>query len=70
MEAAANTGRCATRHPIMLIHGTGGRDRRRLSYWGRIPKALQGEGAAVFTGGQDSWGTIEDNAEVLRQSLQ
>ncbi len=70
MEAAVSDGRCATRYPIMLIHGTGARDRKRLGYWGRIPKALQDEGAAVFTGGQDSWGTIEDNAETLRQSMQ
>jgi len=57
---------CATKYPIMLIHGTGFRDRKYFNYWGRIPKALEEQGATLFYGHQDSWGSIEYNADVLK----
>lgn len=61
--------RCQTRYPILLVHGLGFRDRKYLNYWGRIPKALESRGASVFYGNQDSWGTIEENALCIRESL-
>ena len=61
-------GCCATRYPVLFIHGTGFRDRQRLGYWGRIPQALQARGARVFFGGQDSWATVEQNAALLMWS--
>ena len=61
--------RCATRYPILLVHGTGFRDWKRVSYWGRIPEALRREGAQVFFGGQDGWATVEDNAETLARRV-
>jgi triacylglycerol lipase len=61
--------RCKTLYPIVLIHGTGFRDYKRINYWGRIPTALKSEGAEIHYGHQDSWGTVEENAEVLRQSI-
>lgn len=63
-------GICNTKYPILLVHGTGFRDRKWLGYWGRIPKALENAGARVFYGNQDSWATIEQNAEMLREELQ
>jgi len=60
---------CKTKYPIMLVHGTGFRDRKHLNYWGRIPKALTEQGATVFYGQQDSWGSIEHNAGVLKDNL-
>ncbi|HJA25875.1 MAG TPA: hypothetical protein H9795_07425 [Candidatus Fournierella merdigallinarum] len=54
---------CATRWPILLVHGTGFRD---WGYWGRVPKALEARGARVFYGGQDGWATVEKNAAFLR----
>ncbi|WP_300368251.1 triacylglycerol lipase [uncultured Subdoligranulum sp.] len=63
-------GCCATRYPVLFIHGTGFRDRQRLGYWGRIPQALQARGARVFFGGQDSWATVEQNAALLKQRLE
>ncbi|MDR1465363.1 MAG: hypothetical protein LBJ11_08715 [Oscillospiraceae bacterium] len=57
--------RCATKYPILLVHGAGFRDRTRLNYWGRIPKALARGGARVYYAGQDAWGTAERNAEVI-----
>lgn len=61
---------CRTLSPIILVHGTGFRDRKGISYWGRIPKALEARGARVFTGGQDSWGTVEENAAALKQRVE
>lgn len=58
---------CKTRYPILLIHGTGFRDR---GYWGRIPKALRQRGAQVFFGGQDGWATVEENATALKQRVE
>lgn len=61
--------RCQTAYPILLIHGIGFRDRKHLNYWGRIPKILEENGAKVYFGGQDSWGTIEHNALILKSAL-
>lgn len=64
-------GRCDTKYPILLVHGVGYRDVgiRLLGYWGRIPDALKDEGARIYYGGQDSWGTIDSNAEVIAARL-
>ena len=60
---------CKTKYPIMMIHGAGFRDRKRLNYWGRIPEALENQGATLFYGHQDSWGSVEYNAEILKNNL-
>jgi triacylglycerol lipase len=60
---------CKTRYPIFLIHGTGFRDYKHINYWGRIPKALKTEGAEIYYGRQDSWGTIENNAAAIKKSI-
>ncbi len=56
---------CKTKHPIVLIHGAGFRDLRWPVYWGRIPAALEAEGAKIYYGLQDSWGSVETNAEAI-----
>jgi len=61
---------CDTKYPILLIHGTGFRDRKHLNYWGRIPKSLEMQGATLFYGHQDSWGSIENNAGVIKDNLE
>lgn len=60
---------CATKYPIVLIHGTGFRDRKLINYWGRIPKALENAGAKVFYSNHDAWGTFESNAEIIKSSI-
>lgn len=60
---------CKTKYPILLVHGTGFRDRKHFGYWGRIPKALEAHGATIVYGNQDSWGTIEHNSGILRRNL-
>ena len=62
--------RCKTRYPIVLIHGTGFRDRKWLNYWGRIPKALMSRGCEIYYGNQDSWATIERNAITVKKGIE
>jgi Predicted acetyltransferases and hydrolases with the alpha/beta hydrolase fold len=61
---------CDTKYPIFLIHGVGCRDGKRLKYWGRISAALEKQGAMVFCGHQDGWGTVEHNAKFLKARLE
>lgn len=68
METVENC--CETRYPIVLIHGTGFRDRNWLNYWGRIPKVLINYGCEIFYGQQDSWATIECNATTVKKSIE
>ena len=60
---------CKTKYPIVLLHGTGSRDKDHASCWGRIPKALESQGAEVYFGNQDAWGTIEENAITVKESI-
>ena len=64
------TRECATRYPLVLVHGAAFRDDNKLfNYWGRIPKALEAAGATVYYSRQDAWGTIAGNALVFRENL-
>lgn len=58
-----------TKYPILLVHGMGFRDRKRLSYWGRIPKALQDLGCEIYFGNQEGNGSIKDNAHQLKERV-
>lgn len=60
---------CKTKYPIVLLHGTGSRDHKQRGCWGRIPKALENYGAEVYFGNQDAWGTIENNAIVVKENI-
>jgi len=64
------SNKCKSKYPIVLIHGTGFRDRKHLNYWGRIPNILKNNGCRVFYGHQDSWATIENNAITIRNSIE
>ncbi len=56
---------CATKYPILLVHGVCFRDQKRLNYWGRIPNELFINGARVFYGNQQSAVAVKDSAEEL-----
>jgi triacylglycerol lipase len=60
---------CITKYPLILIHGTGFRDRKWFNYWGRIPTALASRGCKFFYGNQDSWATVENNAAALKDRI-
>ena len=39
---------CKTKYPLVLIHGAGFRDLKWPVYWGRIPAALEAQGAKIY----------------------
>lgn len=56
---------CATRYPLLMVHGVFFRDYKHLNYWGRIPKALEQNGATLYYGNHRSASSIEDSGEEL-----
>ena len=60
---------CKTKYPLVMLHGVGFRDIKYLNYWGRIPKELIKNGATVYYGHQEAWGTIEANAEDVKKKI-
>ncbi len=56
---------CATKYPILLVHGVFFRDSKRFNYWGRIPKELIQNGATVFYGEHQSALSVADSAAEL-----
>ncbi len=61
---------CATRYPILMVHGVFFRDNPLFNYWGRIPKALEKNGARLFFGGHASAAAIADSAMELSERIE
>ncbi len=61
---------CATKYPLVMLHGIGFRDLQYFNYWGRIPKELVRNGALVYYGHQEAWGTIENNAAAIKSTIE
>ena len=60
---------CHTQYPLIMVHGIGFRDLRYFNYWGRAPRYLIRSGATVYYGHQKAWGTIEENAAAIAQTI-
>ena len=60
---------CKTKYPLVLVHGVGFRDLKYINYWGRIPKELIRNGATVYYGNQEAWGTVEYNAKDIKNKI-
>lgn len=60
---------CATRYPILMVHGVFFRDFKYFNYWGRIPEELKANGATIFYGNQPSADAVADNAAVLAERI-
>jgi len=60
---------CETKYPIFMVHGIFFRDFAYLNYWGRIPKALEENGATIFYGNHQSAASVEKCAEELAARL-
>lgn len=58
-----------TKYPIMLVHGIGHTDDDYNRYWGRIPDFLESLGIDLYFGGQDAFGTIEENAHQIKENV-
>ncbi len=60
---------CATRYPLLLVHGVFFRDFRYFNYWGRIPEELEANGARVFYGNHQSAATVSDSGRELADRI-
>ena len=60
---------CATKYPLLMVHGIGFRDLKYLNYWGRIPREIMRNGARVYYGHQEAMGNIEDNARDIQAKV-
>lgn len=61
---------CATKYPILLVHGVFFRDSRLLNYWGRIPAELIKNGAEVYYGEQQSALSVPQSSEELAKKIE
>lgn len=60
---------CATRYPILLVHGVFFRDTNFFNYWGRIPAALTQNGAQIYYGNQPSAASVADCGKLLTERI-
>ncbi|MBQ8682910.1 MAG: triacylglycerol lipase [Clostridia bacterium] len=60
---------CATRYPILLVHGVFFRDSRYFNYWGRIPEQLIRNGAKVYYGEQPSAASVAECGAYLARRI-
>jgi triacylglycerol lipase len=61
---------CATKYPILLVHGISWRDDYPIPYWGSVPETLVARGARVYLANHDAWGSIEANAGKLVKRIE
>jgi triacylglycerol lipase len=60
----------ALKYPVLLVHGAGLRDTTfGINYWGRIPAYLSSRGIKLYYGATEAWGTIENNAALLKSEI-
>ena len=60
---------CATKYPILFVHGVFFRDSQYFNYWGRIPEELIENGATVYYGNHQSALSIEDSGRELAERI-
>ncbi len=68
-RARATQAICRTKYPILMVHGVFFRDFRYFNYWGRIPDALQANGATVYYGNQQSAASVADCGKELADRI-
>lgn len=68
-ELRVDSALCKTRYPLLMVHGVGFRDLRYFNYWGRIPAELMRNGASVYYGNQEAFGTVAYNGEDIRKRI-
>ena len=60
---------CATRYPILLVHGVFFRDFDHFNYWGRTPKELERNGATLFYGEHESASSVPESARQIANKV-
>ena len=68
-ELRVDSELCKTCYPLLMIHGVGFRYLRYFNYWGRIPAELRRNGALIYYGNQEAFGTIASNGEDIRKRI-
>lgn len=68
-ESRAEEWICSTRYPILMVHGVFFRDYKFPEYWGRIPKALEKNGARIYFGNQQSASSVENSGRELAERI-
>lgn len=68
-EARKDQKLCQTKYPLLMVHGIFFRDFDYLNYWGRIPKALEENGARIFYGEHMSSASVEECGEDLAMRI-
>ena len=58
-----------TKYPIILVHGIAIRESKLIKAFGKIEENLTESGYEVYTAGIDAFGTIENNAEQLKEII-
>ncbi len=59
-----------TKFPILLVHGLGMKDTFFMKSFGRIDRILRIQGYTVFKSNVDGFGTVEGNAEQLKDEIE
>lgn len=60
---------CATKYPLLLVHGMGFKDWKYFNYWGRIPKELIKNGAKIYYGHQEACAPVDINSELIKKKI-
>ena len=60
---------CATKYPVLMVHGVFFRDTILMNYWGRIPGDLQDKGAIVYYGDQQSAASVDECGRELAERI-
>lgn len=58
-----------TKYPIILVHGVALKDLFFLKSFGEIDRILKIKGFKVYKSNVDSFGTIENNASILKEEI-
>lgn len=61
---------CATKYPVLMVHGFFFRDSKILNYWGRIPGELEQNGANIFYGEHQSAAPVAESAAEIAERVQ
>lgn len=65
-----SNNRCATKYPILLVHGIGFRDDNLfIKYWSKIPQKLKKNGATVYLSHQDAFNSHVENALQVKDRV-
>ena len=60
---------CATKYPIVLVHGIFMRDYAMFNYWGRIPEELETNGARIYYGEHQSALPVKESAKEIADRI-